>query len=183
MHACTASHMPRWLLYSPCPSHALVDVRQVVTAMTAFHQKEAHRHEALSKPQTGRREAPPATRKVPPPPPGRRTTETGFPTLQHANAAASKPRHLISHHEAADHAAHALPPAPYPAAPPPAEAPFEMSARAQKKFDQLDLDSSGYVARAFVYVCWNGFRHACVRVCMRLRRPALYELPWVLGTK
>ena len=57
--------------------------------MTAFHQKEAHRHAA---------------------------------------AFSLRPNEL------------------YPTAPPPVEPVVVMSARAQKKFDQLDLDSSGYVA-------------------------------------
>ena len=69
---------------------------QVVTAMTAFHQKEARQREAAS--------------------------------------------NL---------------PAPYPTAPPPDESVVMMSARAQKKFEQLDIDSSGYacVSLHAVFVC------------------------------
>ena len=111
-------------------------------------------------------------RSQPPPPPynwscvQRSTTQTGFPTLQHANAAATKPQHTISHHEAADHAVHAPPPAPYPNAPPPAKPICEMSARAKKKFQQLDLDSSGYMR---LYIClW-----VCVRTFLYPRMRAV----------
>ena len=55
--------------------------------------------------------------------------------------------------------------APYPNAPPPATPVVVMSARAQKKFDQLDLDSNGYRRPTFLPrdLC-AGMRAACVRV-------------------
>ena len=71
--------------------------------------------------------------------------------------------------------------APYPNAPPPATPVVVMSARAQKKFDQLDLDSNGYldgkeIDRLAEWV-WSSF-HPDKKIDDTTRRNEADKLRW-----